>query len=247
MNILHIIGVLGSCFLVAAAPRESTSPPPVAAADELVVLVHGLARSERSMQKLERRLQVHGYRTCNVSYPSRDYPIEILTEQFILPQIETCGRSEATRLHFVTHSMGGIAVRYLLQRRGLPNIGRIVMLSPPNKGSEVVDKIGGWTLFKLLNGPAGLQLGTSPASFPNQLGRIHVECGIITGSRTVNLFLSMLIPGVNDGKVSIANAQLEGMQDFLIAPVSHPFIMKNERVITQVIHFLRHGAFQHAR
>ena len=213
---------------------------------ECVVLVHGLARSPRSLKKAEHFLRQRGYRVLNFGYPSRKYPIETLSEQYLKPFIDThC--ADGQPVHFVTHSMGGIAVRYLLQRRGLPNIGRIVMLSPPNKGSEVVDKIGGWTLFKLLNGPAGLQLGTSPASFPNQLGRIHVECGIITGSRTVNLFLSMLIPGVNDGKVSIANAQLEGMQDFLIAPVSHPFIMKNERVITQVIHFLRHGAFQHAK
>jgi len=119
----------------------------------------------------------------------------------------------------------------------------VVMLSPPNQGSEVVDKLGGWCLFKAINGPAGAQLGTAATQIPRSLGRARFELGVITGSRSINLILSTLIPGEDDGKVSIENAKLEGMSDFVVVPTSHPFIMKNRAASAQVLFFLEHGSF----
>ena len=118
------------------------------------------------------------------------------------------------------------------------------MLSPPNQGSEVIDKLSDAPGFTAIHGPAGIQLGTQEGDIPSQLGPANFDVGIITGNRSINLFLSMMIPGPDDGKVSIERAKLEGMADFLVVPHSHPFIMKRKLVIRQVLYFLEHGRFE---
>ncbi len=118
------------------------------------------------------------------------------------------------------------------------------MLAPPNKGSEVADALSHWAWFRAFNGPAGEQLGTSAKSLPKSLGPAPFQLGIIAGNRSINPLLSTLIEGENDGRFSIENAKLEGMADFLVLPVSHPFIMLNKTVVEQAIHFLKHGKFQ---
>ena len=139
--------------------------------------------------------------------------------------------------------MGGILVRYYLGLNKMPNLGRVVMLSPPNQGSEVVDKLKDFPLFKWLNGPAGQQLGTDKDSLPNSIGPPDYEVGIITGDRSINPILSLLIPGEDDGKVSVKNAKLKGMKDFLVVHKSHPFIMNDENVLKQVTFFIENGVF----
>ncbi|HAD32153.1 MAG TPA: alpha/beta hydrolase, partial [Methylophaga sp.] len=186
-----------------------------------------------------------GYKVCNIDYPSRKHRIENLTSEFVVPEIQQCFGDVLTPLHFVTHSLGGIIVRQLAVEHQQIKIGRVVMLSPPNQGSEVVDKLGTWGLFEWINGPAGKQLGTTEDAIPNQLGPATFELGIITGNRSINLILSTLIPGPDDGKVSIKNARLDGMQDFLVVEQTHPFIMANDTVQSQTLHFLQNGTFQH--
>lgn len=228
-------------------------------AKETVVLLHGLARSSSSMNKMEKALTHAGYAVCNISYPSTEHIISILAERHIVSSINRCiseleeptGKLAEESIHFVTHSMGGILVRYLAKFQSapfdpqlkIPRFGRVVMLSPPNNGSEVVDKLGEFWLFDLLNGPAGQELGTDSESVPRTLGPADFEVGIVTGRRTINFFLSLMIEGKDDGKVSIENAKLEGMADFLVLPATHPFIMKNNEAISQTIHFLQEGRF----
>ena len=118
------------------------------------------------------------------------------------------------------------------------------MLGPPNKGSEVVDAMAEIPGFELINGPAGLQLGTEKTSIPNSLGAEDFEVGIIAGTKSINLILSTMLPNPDDGKVSVESTKLEGMTDHITVPVSHPFLMKDEEVIRQTIHFLKYGQFQ---
>jgi hypothetical protein len=139
--------------------------------------------------------------------------------------------------------MGGILVRYYLEHNEMPRLGRVVMLSPPNKGSEIVDKLGDTRIFKWINGPAGGQLGTDENSLPRSFGVPNYEVGIITGDKTINPVLSLLIPGKDDGKVSIENAKLTGMKDFLIVHKTHPFIMNDDKVLQQVEAFIENGVF----
>ena len=208
---------------------------------ESVILLHGLIRSDRSMAKLERALVERGYRVANVSYASTHGKIETLAQQAIAPALQNL--EDADQVHFVTHSLGGILVRQYLQHHRITKLGRVVMLGPPNRGSEVVDKLRDFPGFKFINGEAGLELGTGATSVPNRLNAANFDLGIIAGTRSINLFLSAMIPGVDDGKVSVENTKLEGMNDHLEMEVTHPFMMRNNKVIEQVIHYLQHGRF----
>lgn len=211
------------------------------AADECVILMHGLARSSSSMERLDESLRDSGFHTVNHGYPSTDYAIDKLAGG-ISDALSQCP-NKAT-IHFVTHSMGGILVRQYLSDKHIENMGRVVMLGPPNKGSQVVDKLHDVPGYQLINGPAGMQLGTEQRSIPNSLGPANFELGIIAGTRSINLILSTMLPNPDDGKVSVENTKLDGMSDHISLPVTHPFMMKNKKVIDQVIWFLKHGTFE---
>jgi pimeloyl-ACP methyl ester carboxylesterase len=210
-----------------------------------VILLHGLCRTPRSMVKMEKGLSRAGYRVWNVGYPSRTAPIATLTDETLPAAVERCRREGATRIHFVTHSMGGILVRSYLKRNKLPELGHVVMIGPPNQGSEVVDTLRDLWLFKKINGPAGRELGTEATSVPNALGPATFSLGVIAGSRSFNWINSIFIPGVDDGKVSVERTRLAGMKDHLVVKASHSFIMGKAEVIAQAIYFLQHGVFDH--
>ena len=119
------------------------------------------------------------------------------------------------------------------------------MLGPPNQGTEVVDRLRHIPMFNWLHGPAGSQLGTAQEDPPKKLGAVDFELGVIAGIRSINPLLSTLLTGQNDGKVSVENTKIEGMNDFITLPSTHTFMMRNSKVIYQVIHFLRFGQFDH--
>ncbi|MDH3636538.1 MAG: alpha/beta fold hydrolase [Gammaproteobacteria bacterium] len=209
---------------------------------ETVILLHGLLRTDRSMRKLEKALQKHGYSVQNVSYGSTRKNIEALATEAIGSALATCPAGH--RVHFVTHSMGGILVRQYLRHHDIDNLGRVVMLGPPNKGSEVVDKMRDFPGFYFIHGDAGLELGTGATSVPNKLGHANFDLGVIAGTRSVDFIMSRMIPGTNDGRVSVENTKLEGMRDHLEMEVTHTFMMRNRKVIDQVIHYLETGKFR---
>lgn len=208
---------------------------------ECVILLHGLARTASSMEKLADSLSDQKYHVVNLGYPSRDHDIETLAELAIKPALEQC--VDQSKVNFVTHSLGGILVRQYLSKHEIPMLHRVVMLGPPNKGSEVVDKLSGVPGYYFINGDAGMQLGTKKDSIPNSLGRANFDVGIIAGTRSINLILSTLIPGKDDGKVSVERTHLAGMNDHIVMPVTHAFMMKNKKVIQQVINYLAAGKF----
>lgn len=219
---------------------------PAFSAPEAVILLHGLCRSSHSLAKMECALTREGFSVLNVSYPSRTASIQQLADDAIGNAVADCQRKGATRIHFVTHSLGGILVRSYLVRHSVPSLGRVVMLAPPNQGSEVVDKLGSLFLFQWINGPAGNELGTDTHSTPNRLGPATYPVGVIAGDRSLNWINSLLIPGRDDGKVSVERTRLAGMSDHLVIHTTHPFIMRNRETIRQTIQFLRTGAFDHA-
>ena len=206
------------------------------------MLLHGLARTHRSMLPVARALEARGYRTVTVSYRSRRHPIDQLAPMAVQSGLSRCPRRRESPLR---HPLAGRHSRpqVPLAEQPIPRLGRVVMLAPPNQGSEVVDAMRRVPGFWLLNGPAGLQLGTDPASVPRNLPRVDFELGVVAGTRSVNLILSRFLPKPDDGKVSVASTRVEGMTDHVTVAHSHPLIMRSMRVHELVASFLERGVF----
>lgn len=218
------------------------SEPPTPAAAGTVVVVHGLGRSGSSMAMLGSRLESAGYRVVRVEYPSTSEPIEALVDSLAASVASCCGEA-AGDIHFVAHSMGGILVRAYLAQRVEPYSGRVVMLSPPNQGSEIVDAFADSRLLRAMIGPAGMRLGTDSTGIGSELPAVDFSLGIITGDRSVSPVGSWLIPGPDDGKVGVERARVAGATDFIVVPATHTFIMNRRDVAEHVIQFLSEGRF----
>jgi triacylglycerol lipase len=232
---LACAGLLLSLLGASPSAVERTDAP------EDVVLLHGLGRSARVMRPLERELTQAGYRVHNLSYPSTRKNPELLVGD-LHGQIADCC-AWAGRVNFVTHSLGGVLARAYLADHPMPNLGRVVMLAPPNHGSEYVDVAGHWKIFRLLLGPTAVQLGTGATSLPNRLPDADFEVGVIAGTNSINPFGDAVIGAANDGTVSVVSTQLVGMRDFIEVDVSHTFIMRDADVTRQTIAFLQSGRF----
>ena len=243
--ILMVLVISSGCL--AGNLDGSASSEETAVAAPCVILLHGLGRTHRSMTTLAQELETRGYQVTNQAYPSTQAPIEILTRDYLTPAVQRCQNAGCRVLHMVSHSLGGILIRQYLQTQTLPEGSRIVMLSPPNQGSELADHLKSYRLYDWVTGPAGQQLGTEADSVPKQLAPVGATIGVITGSESWNPLFSYMIPGPDDGKVAVANARLAEMTDFLVVPAGHTFIMDDDEVIAQTIHFLQYGRFDHDR
>lgn len=215
-----------------------------ASAAECVVLLHGLARTATSMNKMQRALIEAGYETANIDYPSRDFTVEELAQIAITDGLDACrANGGIERIHFVTHSLGGILLRQYLSNREIPELGRVVMLGPPNQGSAAVDELSDVPGFDWLNGPAGRQLGKGEDSVPLKLGPADFELGIIAGDRSIDPITSSALKNPDDGRVSVEDTKLEGMADFVVVEHSHAFMMRMRQPIELTIRFLQNGSF----
>jgi len=211
---------------------------------ECVVLLHGLARTSLSMAHLARSLAEDGYRVANIDYPSRDYPIEELAPMAVEAGIAECDAGGPIRVvHFVTHSLGGILVRYYYAHHEPGRLGRVVMLAPPNQGSHAADAMRDVPGFEWLNGPAGFQLGKGPESVPLSLPAPAFEFAVIAGDRTIDPVTSAVLEDPDDGRVSVSDTRLDGMRDFRVIDASHAFIMQDGEAIRLARNFLDHGSF----
>lgn len=235
--------VLGVTSLVGCVTEPETRVVAASDAGECVVLLHGLNRSWRAMRPMADALQDAGYATANVDYPSQLGRIEELAPNTIGLGVNACRETGANKVHFVTHSLGGILLRYENERAPISDLGRVVMLGPPNQGSELIDRTKDWPGIEALSGEAGRQLGTSADSIPSNLGPVDFELGVIAGTGTINVLASAMLPDPDDGKVSLASTQVEGMNDFLVVDNSHRYLMRSKIAVRNTESFLRSGHF----
>ena len=218
---------------------------------ETVVLLHGLGVGGWTMYRLGSALTRDGFHVVNLSYPSRTVLLETLARDWLPAQLAAHVPAASPRLHFVTHSMGGILVRAWLGRQSRTgpafpaNLGRVVMLAPPNAGSEAAERLGRSGLFRALLGPNLSLLGTAPQHLPQRLGPwpTTAELGIIAGNRSVNPLASIWVPKPNDGPVSVAATHLAGATIHRIVPASHTGILFHSATARAVSTFLRTGRF----
>ena len=239
MTSRHLLRSLTFALLVLSGC--SSEPPPEGA--ESVIVLHGLRRTPASMAILVARLEDAGYGVTSFGYSSTSEPMEALIDQ-LEAAVALCCADHPEDVHFVTHSMGGVLVRSYLSQQPEPHNGRVVMLSPPSQGSEIVDAFADSPRLRaLFVGPAASELGTDSAGIARKLGPVRFDLGIITGDKSLSPIGSWVIPGPDDGKVAVGRANVEGSADFLVISATHTFIMNRADVAEEVTYFLRQGRF----
>ena len=233
---VFIVGCYSSFFQYSIASTD--------ASDDFVIILHGLRGKSSSFLELERALQANGFNVCRVDYPSTKRTIQVLADMAIGEAVLRCKQAGSDTLYFVTHSMGAIVLRYFLQENDLPRCGRVVFICPPNHGTELVDKFAWCGLYRKINGPAGMQLGTAKDGFVSSLELPDYNFGVVMSTRSINPLASAFIPGEDDGRVSIESAKLAGMRDFVLVQSNHHNSMKKQETIQRVINFFKSGEFK---
>jgi pimeloyl-ACP methyl ester carboxylesterase len=210
---------------------------------ECVVLVHGLWRSGFAMRSIASDLEDHGYQTVSVDYPSTQEEIPELVQGYLLKSYEECAQTGAKKIHLVSHSMGGILIRQFLQSHSLPAGSRVVMLSPPNQGSELSEKFGESWWYQWAVGPAGVSLSANQGGIISKLREIAEPVGIIAAYRDWSVWPNAWLPHPNDGTVSVESMKLAEMDDFILVNSGHALMRFNDEVQSQIRQFLAVGEF----
>lgn len=230
--------LLASICLV-FSPTDSFGSP----SDETVIILHGIARSSAHMAPLANYLMHEGYEIINLDYPSTNLPLTALIKN-VASQLENVSLNSRSKVHFVGYSMGGLIIRGYLNKYPPKNLGRVLLLGTPNKGSEVADFWKSNYFYQKIFGPAGQELTTDYSNALNEiLGEVNYELGIIAGTSTIDPFSSYLLPKPNDGKVSVESTKVKGMSAHIMLPVSHTFFPSNSLVKQQTVMFLKEGHF----
>jgi pimeloyl-ACP methyl ester carboxylesterase len=212
---------------------------------DCVVLLHGLCRTGLSMKHVERSLARRGYNVVNITYPAFWVPVERLADEYLHRALARRVPQDTRRVHFATHSMGGILLRQYLASHRVENLGRVVMVGPPNQGSEKADLFKSCALVRWLAGPNLSRLGTGPDDLPQKIGAVNFEAGIIAGDRP--LFGSIWKHTTpSDGIVAVESAKVAGMKDFTIVHCSHTFMVSRRDTFEQIGEFIQRGHFCHS-
>ncbi|MFD2231087.1 alpha/beta hydrolase [Alkalimarinus sediminis] len=239
---IALLALLSAC---ASKPIEQHKESITASKSECVVLLHGLWRSGFAMRSIASDLEDYGFHTVSIDYPSTEMEIPLLAENFVPDGIKQCQQTGADRIHLVTHSMGGILARQYLQNHRLPEGSRVVMLSPPNQGSDISKKFNGKRWYQWLVGPAGASLTQSNNGIISQLSEVDEPIGVIAAYRNWSLWPESWLPTPNDGTVSVKNMMLKEMDDVILVKSGHATMRYKDEIHHQIRHFIQTGAFDH--
>lgn len=212
---------------------------------DYVIMIHGLFNSSSRMDRFEEYFKERGYQVLNIDYPSADYPVEELSQKYLKPIVDSISVAEEQDVHFITHSLGGLVLRHYLTHNNPPGLGRVVMLSPPNHGSELADLFLKRSLARKIAGPATMELRTENNGFFEKLGPIDYNLGIIAGNKSYTRGTDRHLPGADDGMVAIDSMKLEGMTDFIILNEHHRGLTRSIDAMKQAEYFLKNRQFNH--
>lgn len=244
---LILIGLLYSSLVgtLQATDASLSSEDGITNREVCIILLHGLGRSSVSMKGVQWRLEDEGYVVVNNSYAWLGKSIEEIAPIVIDEGLSDCADLGLSQIGFVTHSMGGILLRQYLHSKPIAGLGRVVMLAPPNQGSTMADHLLANEMLEPLLPESTHQLGTGEDSLPKRLGPVNFELGVIAGTDTRAVLSPGLDDVANDGTVAVQETRVEGMQDFIVLPVDHSFMMWRDTVLDQVVQFLGRGQFDH--
>lgn len=210
---------------------------------ETVVVLHGIARTNKQTYLISKRIANAGYEVYNINYPSTEHKIEWLVE-FIHGEFEKHGITKKDKVNIVAHSMGGLLTRAYLKKYPMENLNRVVMISTPNKGSEVADFFKDWWIYTKIYGPAGQQLVTNDEEVQKLFSSLDdYEVSVIAGGKSMNPFFSVMLDGPDDGTVSVESTKLEGMKDHIVVPYLHGIQVYSKLDAELAISFLDNGEF----
>lgn len=236
-HLICVIAVLALC-----------APPALSTEKDTVIILHGIAKDSGSMSPVEAILRADGYKTLSITYPSTEMNLDGIAQHLRTTSLTPAFWAETRKVHIVTHSMGGLVARRYLDRykQAIPadKMGRVIMLAPPNGGSEVADLIHTLPPYRWYYGPAGDELTT--ATQMRNKSSIYYDLGIIAGTKEWPYFVAaFVVPGSSDGRVSVKNTKISGMKDHITVSATHTFIMDKPDVHKQILRFLKTGAFDH--
>lgn len=236
--------LIACCLFLTGMSGNAQAAP----SQETVILLHGIARTGGSMRLLEKALKKQGYQTLRLTYPSTRLSLDDIAAELHKNHLTENFWKNSGKVHFVTHSMGGLVTRRYLDKYKdilpLEKIGRVVMLGPPNKGSDVADLLHELWPYQWFYGPAGSELTTKIRK--ENVENIYYDVGIVAGTKDWPYVpVSLIMPGESDGLVSVEHTKLDGMKDHLCVSATHTFLMNKTNVQKQVIHFLKNGKFEH--
>ena len=213
---------------------------------DAVILLHGIGLSKWSLTLAARQLNRAGYDTLNITYPSTKLSLDDIADWLDARYMHPHLWEAYSKVHFVTHSMGGLVARRYLNkfRETLPadKIGRVVMLGTPNGGSEIADALHKFLPYKWMFGPAGQELATTVQA--DSKDTTFFDVGVIAGTAGWLYPLSgLFFKGKHDGRVAVERTKLTDMKDHMVIRSSHTLMIYRRKVHKEIIHFLKHGNF----
>jgi pimeloyl-ACP methyl ester carboxylesterase len=248
-NFRHAAGTFDQCRAVLESIKRERKLPRMGG--KTVIVLHGLADTRLRMTAICDHLHRQGgYEVFNVGYASTR--LGIADHAKALASI-IAGLDGVEEINFVGYSLGNLVIRHYLADRGKaggkpdPRFHRMVMIGPPNHGSQVATMLDQSKLVLLTGGAPVRELGHHWAWTETALATPSFPFGIIAGGRGDGRGFNPLLPGDNDGLVTVANARLEGAADFVRVPVMHTVLTVDAAVLQYTLEFLQNGRFQPPR
>jgi pimeloyl-ACP methyl ester carboxylesterase len=225
----------------AALEADGTIPPHTG---PTVILLHGLGEGRDSMRPLAEHLKTT-LDAAVISFGYASVTAKLDDHGAALAEV-VAGLPATAPISFVGHSLGNIVVRRwlaLADPADRERVHRVVMLGPPNQGSRLARMAAGlWGLADHVEGSARELVFDWPRVAP-QLAVPACDFGIVAGGKGDDTGYSTLLAGDDDAVVCVDETRLPGARDFLLLPVHHAAMMRDQAVQRATVSFLETGRF----